>query len=148
MSARSDEEIRRSIAAKLARKLADAPKSMAWILAKYRDAEGIDEAALAQRLGIDIDELPHLGMYGRPRQYLFAEDVQTISERFGIDQLVLSSLVRHVEALETFRTYQDTAGATGLVAAARDRAAEESSEYDAESNSIEPASEPESDDEQ
>src|SRR5215211_971297 len=71
MSTRSDEQIKRDIAARLARKLEDVPKSMAWILAKYRDTEGIDESAVARHLGIDIDEFHHLCMYGRPRQYLF-----------------------------------------------------------------------------
>jgi hypothetical protein len=147
MSMPSDAEIDRILAAKVAARLASSPKSMAWILARYKEIEDVDDASIARQLGVDEHQLHHLAMFGRPRPYLFTEDIETIAEHFGIDQLILASLVRHVEALETFQTYQDIA-ASGLLAAARDRAAEESGEYDAETDSPDSTSTSESDDEQ
>src|SRR5262245_1021887 len=94
MSMRSDEEIKRSIAALLARKFEKSPKSMAWVLARYRDAEGVDDAAIARQLGVDEHRLHHLALCGRPREYLFAEDIESIAEHIGIEQLPLASLVR------------------------------------------------------
>lgn len=146
MSTRSDEELERNIAARLARRLEESSKSMAWILAKYREAEGLEESMVAQRLGVDVHELHRLARFGRPRPYLFAEDIETISEETGIEQQQLASMVRHVEALETFR-YHSAGGSDQFVAAARD-VAEEQETYDAESDNSESTPSIESDEEE
>jgi hypothetical protein len=147
MSMPSDAEIDRILAAKVAARLASSPKSMAWILARYKEIEDVDDASIARQLGVDEHQLHHLAMFGRPRPYLFTEDIETIAEHFDIDQLVLASLVRRVESLETFRAYQNFE-ATGLLAAARDHAAEEPGEYDAEPDNSDSTSPAEPDDEQ
>ena len=147
MSMPSDADIDQVLTAKVAARLAESPKFMAWVISKYKEFEGIDDHAVARKLGLDVNGLNHLALSGRPRDMLFTEDLETIATRHKIDQLALAELVRRVEAVETFRTYQGVA-ASGLLAAARDRAAEESGEYDAEPDASESTPPPEPDDEQ
>jgi hypothetical protein len=147
MSMPSDAELDRRIAAKLVARLAGVPETMAWVIARYKEIEQVDDALVARQLNIDVHQLHHLALCGRPRSVIFDLDIETIAEHIGVDQQLLASLVRHVEALETFRTYQDVAAA-GMLAAARDWAAEEPGEYEAEQGNDDSAPTSEPDDEQ
>jgi hypothetical protein len=147
MSMPSDAELDRKIAAKLVARLADVPDTMAWVIARYKEIEQVEDAFVARQLSIDVHQLHHLALCGRPRSMIFDLDIETIANHIGVDQQQLASIVRHVEALETFRTYQGL-GASGLLAAARDRAAEESADYEAEPDAEDSAPPSEPDDEQ
>lgn len=118
---------------RLARRLAERfegnPDTLASVFARYREAEGIDEAGLAAYLGITPDLVPHIALCGRPRVDLFPEDIATVADRFGIEPERLAVLVRHVDALEAFKRVRPERR-QGLLAAARDRAAETSISYD------------------
>jgi hypothetical protein len=116
-----------------AERAAERPTFMAWVLARYRDAEGVDDDQLAHFLGITREALDQLALCGRPRQDLFKEDVAAIAERFGADPHRLTNLIRQVDALGAFAR-APAAGSLGVMAAARGRAAEESASYDTETD--------------
>ena len=113
----------------LAARLEDDPSMMAWVLAQYRDAEDKDDRLMALALGIDEFKLPHLALCKRPREELFRHDIESIAEHIGMDPTPLAEVVRLVDSLAAFGQLQP--GQHGrLLAAARDRAAEDTAEYD------------------
>lgn len=118
----------------LAARLEDDPSMMAWVLARYRAAEDKDDRDMAQLLRIDENQLPHLALCRRPREDLFSDDVDAISAHIGVDPDLLTDVVRHVEVIDAFAQHRQRFGRanTGLVAAARDRAAEDPAPYDAD----------------
>jgi hypothetical protein len=106
--------VRRAAAAAAAR-----PTFLAWVLARFQESEHLDDAALAQRLGLEPSRLAWLGLCRRPRPTHFSADVAMIAERFGIEPGQLASLFRRVDALAAFAQVvvgQDA----GVLAAARD----------------------------
>lgn len=121
-----------ALSARLMRRAAeravDRPEFMAWVLARYRAAERIDEDRLAVFLGISREVLDRVAVCGRPRPELFKEDVEAIAERFGVTVVRLVNLIREVEVLEAFAPMREGSGAA--LAAARDRIAEEPGAYD------------------
>ncbi|MFL5758159.1 MAG: hypothetical protein ACJ789_00390 [Thermomicrobiales bacterium] len=129
MSMPPDEEIKRDMLARMASKLEASPKSMAWMIAKYKEAEGIDNTAVARFLHVGEEQLLHLALCSRPRVELFNEDIESIADHLSIEQRPLLELVRHVEALESFQ-YASQAGSSQWLAAARDIAEEPTSAYD------------------
>jgi len=112
----------------MASKLAVSPKFMAWIIARYREIEGLDEETVARLLGLDLYRLHRLAIFGRPRRELFNEDIETISEEAGAEPRALVELIRRVETIETFQMCSDSTN-IGMIAAARD-IAEEKPDYD------------------
>jgi hypothetical protein len=136
MSMPPNEDIKRDMLARMAKMLETSPKSMAWMIAKYRETEGIDNTEVARLLRVDEEQLHHLALCGRPRVELFNEDIESIAEHLSIEQRPLLELVRHVEALETFR-YASQAGSSNFLAAARDIAEEPASPYDADNDHTE-----------
>lgn len=113
----------------LAARLEGDPSTMAWVLARHREAEDQDDVLVALSLGIDPVLLPHLALCNRPREEIFRTDVETIAAHIGMDPIPLAELVRRVEALTGFGR-RPAAGRGGILAAARDRAAEDSATYD------------------
>lgn len=119
------------MAGRLAARFESDPTTMAWVIARYREAEGVDDMLVAVALGIDADQLPHLALCNRPRPELFAEDIETIADHIGVERERLANLVRQVEALAAFGRIGAHGGrAGGLLAAARDRAAEDPGSYE------------------
>jgi hypothetical protein len=104
---------------------------MAWVLARYRELERLDDDRLAAFLGIDRPALDRLALCGRPRPELFAADVQDIAAHVGADPLRLANLIRQVEALQALARAPAT-GDLGVFAAARSYAAEDGAAYDVE----------------
>jgi hypothetical protein len=147
MSVPSDPEFERAMIARMAEMISDVPKSMAWVFAQYKNTERADDAQIQRLLQISEEDYFHLAICGRPREYLFAEDIETLSERFHIPQEPLARLIRRVEALSDFREYSDVA-ASGMFDAARDIAEEPASPYDAEEAQPESNSGVDEDDEQ
>ncbi|HEY7030664.1 MAG TPA: hypothetical protein VH482_05010 [Thermomicrobiales bacterium] len=78
------------------------PDFLAAVFARYRDAECVDEADVARRLGVAADRLSELALCLRPRPVLFRQDVEAIAARFGIDAAALAGMIRHVDALDAF----------------------------------------------
>lgn len=129
MDAPIDPRFAPRLARRLAARLEGDPDTLAWVFARYRDAEGIDEAGLAAYFGLDPDVVAHLSLCGRPREGLFLEDVTAAAERYGFDPDRLAVLLRHVDALHEFRR-EGAQGRARFLAAARDRAAEDTPTYD------------------
>lgn len=117
-------------ARRLAQHLEADEGTMAWVLARLRERTGAQDSGIAARLGVDEDLVPQLALCNRPRSDLFREDVEAIAEHFAIAPPRLAALVREVETLERFRPPSEHAR-IGLLAAARERVAEDASDYDA-----------------
>ncbi len=126
------ERFRRTAAGarKLAARLEDDRSMMAWVLAQYRAVEDKDDRLMAQTLDIDAFRLPHLALCKRPREERFRADIDAIAEHIGMDPAPLAEVVRLVDSLDAFGQLQ-TGQRSRLLAAARDRAAEDSAEYNA-----------------
>lgn len=129
MDTQTDPAFLARIARRLAARLEDDPSTLAWVFARYRTFEGVDEAGLAAYFAVNPDTVPHIALCGRPREGLFPEDIAAVAERFGIDPRLLAELVRHVDALQEFRRV-GAEGQARFLAAARDRAAEDTTSYD------------------
>jgi hypothetical protein len=99
---------------------------LAFSLLAYARAERLDDAALAERLGCGLEQLPALLLCRRPtgEGAVLRADVEAIAARFGLSPVRLLQVLRHADALVSFeRARADRAG--GLLAAARDREADD-----------------------
>ncbi len=96
---------------------------VASVLLPWARAEGLDDAALAARLGCSVEVLPRLLLCRRPdpEPAAFQADVTRIAEGLGIPLVPLVETLRLAETLAALREQADAAG--GL-AAARDRESE------------------------
>jgi hypothetical protein len=128
MSHPADPELLTDLARRMAARLVDDPTSMAWVFARYQAAEGIDEAGVARRLGIEPELVPRVAICNRPRPELFREDVEAIAEHFALAPRPLADLVRDVETLVRFQPRPERAA--GVLLAARTRVAEDEDGYD------------------
>jgi hypothetical protein len=119
MSMPADAEIEQAVLTRLVALLADVSDSMSWVISRFKEIEHVDDAHIQRFLRINERDYLQLAICGRPREYLFAEDIETLSERFSIAEEPLARMVRRVEAVSKFREYEDVAS-TGLLSAARD----------------------------
>jgi hypothetical protein len=112
--------------------------TLAWLFARWRELTGGTDADIAARLGCDETLVPRIAICSRPRAGLFREDVESVAGHFEIAARPLADLVREVETLLRFQP-RDGQGrrAAGLLAAARDRVAEEPNDYDRSSGAVE-----------
>jgi len=94
------------------------PFFLASALDVYARSEGIGDAALAERLGCEVETLARLALCRRPAAERFLADVEAIAERFGIDATELAAVVRRADVLEVLSRGM---GASGTLMAARDR---------------------------
>jgi hypothetical protein len=120
---RPDDLLRRA-----ARRVVPDPFFMAGALDAYRALEGLDEPALAQRLGCPPDALVHLALCRRPDPTTprFRADVERIAAHVGANPLALVRLLRAVSASDALRgVIAETTSSYGLLAAARDHEHEE-----------------------
>lgn len=106
-----------------AERAADRPFFVAAVLLPWARAEGLDDAALAARLGCPPDLLPRLLLCRRPRPHprAFHADVTRIATALGLAPARLAEVLRHAETLAALREQADVV--SGL-AAARDRESE------------------------
>jgi len=104
----------------MARRVADDPFFLACPLLTFAKSEGLDDAALAARLGCAVADLTRLRLCRAPRAAEFRADVTTVATAFGIDPNVLANAVRHAEGLTRLRETAGTAGQPGFLLAARD----------------------------
>ena len=124
-------------ARRLAERLAGDEATMAWVLARLRERTGATDPAIAARLGLAEDLLPHLALCNRPRPDLFREDVEAIAEHFAIAPRPLADLVREAETLVRFQPRAERTA--GVLVAARDRVAEDEAAYEGGTDATAPA---------
>src|SRR5688500_16786029 len=125
---RSDATLSARLARRAAARAAERDGFMAWVLARYRETERLDDDGLAAFLGIDRAALDRLALCGRPRPELFGADVAAIAEHAGASEYRLANLIRQVEALQALA--RAPAEGVGLLAAARSYAAEDAAAYE------------------
>ena len=105
---------RRAAAAAAAR-----PAFLAWVIARFKEVERLDEVGVARWLGTDSDQLSWLRLCRRPRPESFAADVDVIVERVGADRLRLAAMIRQVDSLSALTNVPTQE--SGVLTAARDR---------------------------
>jgi CheY-like chemotaxis protein len=76
------------------------PGFLAALLMPYAQAQGWDEAALAEALGCPAATLPRLLLRARPLPMSWDEDVSTIAEACGANAASLAEVLRAAEAWE------------------------------------------------
>jgi len=105
----------------LAGKATEDPFFLGSLLADFARSEGLDDLALAARLGCAPADLVRLRLCRAPRseQPGFEEDVACIATRFGIDRERLAEVVLRGQTLQEFRK-GSAASSHGLLAAARE----------------------------
>lgn len=109
---------------RLANRVAVDPFFLAFALAEYAAAEGLDPAGLAARLGTTPGVLPHVALCRSPRADPdgFREDVDRVAGKFGLDRDVLITVARHGQIVAAMRPPDEAAPAdAGAFLAARDR---------------------------
>ena len=110
----------------LARRMHADPFFLASALAIYARSEGLDEAALAARLGCRPGTLTMLRLCRRPQAGArFGREIATIAGRFSVSAELLATVVRRANALEAMREVNALgmpgASDRGTLIAARDR---------------------------
>lgn len=87
------------------------------LLEQYAVAEGLDDAALAAKLGCEVADLRRLRLCRAPRddQAGSREDVRRVAEALELDEGKLTHVVRRAKVAAMFR------GQGGSLMAARDR---------------------------
>lgn len=107
----------------LARRVADDAWFLAPALALYARSEGLDDAALAARLGCPMENLPLLRLCRMPRAEPpgFGQDVDRIAERFAVEAEVLAQVVRRGQNLLSLRASETPASDAGYLLAAREQ---------------------------
>lgn len=130
MAQRSDPQLTDLLARRLAERLAADPDFLAAVFAGYKAHAGADDDQIAHRLGADPSLLPRLALCRRPRPDLFRDDVESIAGEFGLDAAKFADFVRHADVLTAFAAPAATGQSQHVLAAARDRAAEDGTPYD------------------
>ena len=107
-----------------AERAATRPAFLAFPLAEYAADEGLDDAALAARLGAAPELLAHVRLCRTPPADPdgFREAVGRIADRFGLDRAALAVAVRHGQTVAALKRDPAAPADPGQVLAARDRA--------------------------
>jgi hypothetical protein len=108
----------------LANRAAADPFFLAFALAEYAAAEGLDDAGLAARLGTAPGALPHVRLCPAPRADAdgFRADVDRVAAAFGLNREALADAARHGQAVAAMRAAAEAnPEAAGALLAARDR---------------------------
>ena len=85
----------------LARRVEGDPFFLATPLVCFARGEGLDDSALAARLGCEVSTLTPLRLCRNPdpQPPRFWEDTRAIAARFGLDADVLAGVIRHGQSL-------------------------------------------------
>lgn len=102
-----------------AKRAAQRPAFLGWILSNYASSQRLSNAALAAELRCSEATLLRLGICLRPRPNRFVADVAAIASKLEVDEGVLARIVRHVEALEVMSDRGAAAGGALLAAKTR-----------------------------
>ena len=106
---------------RLARRVGEDEFFLAAPLARVADSQQLDDAALAVRLGCDVETLTHLRLCRNPdpQPPHFWQDVERIAGRFQLDADRLAEVVRLGQALLQAKA-QVAKDAPGFLMAARE----------------------------
>lgn len=96
------------------------PEFLAHVLELYQDIEGMAESRLRAELGIEAAQWPRLQLCLRPASDSFLKDVTQIAKAFGINRTALATVIRRVDAVESFQRRKQP-GDSGTLLAARTR---------------------------
>jgi hypothetical protein len=110
---------------RLAQRAAVDPYFLAFALAEYAAAEGLDDAGLAAALGAAPEVLAHVRLCPAPRADPdgFRADVDRVAAAFGLNRDVLANVARHGQVIAGMRAAAEAnPAAAGAMLAARDRA--------------------------
>jgi hypothetical protein len=109
---------------RLARRVASDPYFLASALGRYAESEGLDDSALATKLGCTMPELTRLRLcrVPRPDPPFFWQDTERIAARFALDPNTLADVVRRGLALLSLQQASEKRPAVekGFFLAARD----------------------------
>ena len=108
-----------------AERAAREPFYLASVLLPYAQAEGLDDAGLAARVGCAADRLPAMLLCRRPagEGAVFRDDVEAIAARFDLSAVRLARVIRSADALVALGG-AEVAAARTLLTAARDHDAD------------------------
>jgi hypothetical protein len=107
--------------------MAERVKADSWFLAhplaEYARSAGLDDAALAARLGCAPVDLTAVRLCRTPRTEPdeFRADLTAVAERFGLNLVELAAAVRHGRGVAHVREAAAEGAETGWTVAARDR---------------------------
>jgi len=105
--------------------LAERVKSDPWFLAhplaEYARSAGLDDAALAERLGCPVAGLSAVRLCRAPQPDTVRADLTAVAERFGLNLLALLAAVQHGAGLARLREGTKAGADAGWQLAARDR---------------------------
>src|SRR4051794_35430441 len=90
---------------RLARKVQDDPCFLAAALAIYARQEGLEDTALAAKLGCGVADLTGLRLcrMPRPKAPFFWQDVEQIVKRFPVEAEALAEMVRRGQSVLHWR---------------------------------------------
>lgn len=107
-------------------------KDSAWIgywLARHQQTEDLEEEALAQKLGINVDNLILLCLCRTPRTDHFLEDLKVVCQRTGASERALAQVLKQEQVLHRPDSSRP-ASTVGFLMAASDRPEEQSEPSD------------------
>ena len=87
-----------------AERAARSPVMLASALLPYARAEGLDDAALAARIGCPPERLAELLWCRRPAPNRFRADVERIAAHFQLNAGELAAAIRMADAIEALRS--------------------------------------------
>lgn len=109
--------------AQAARRAEQHPFFLAGVLAAYRDANRLNDVALAALLGCRAADLTRLALCRRPatEQARFLADIDHLAQRFQLRGDQLAMIIRQVDALAAIQQQlQVSDTGAGMLQAARD----------------------------
>jgi hypothetical protein len=96
---------------------------LAWVLARYSQAEQKTDEMMARMLKLPVQDLDRVRICLRPRPQLFEDDIGQVAAKFGLDGSALAKIVRYVDSVQGMSDLESTASKreAGLLLAARAR---------------------------
>lgn len=108
---------------KAVRRAGNSPFFMSGVLAVYSEANGMDNKSLALYLSCKTGALTRLALCRKPstESGKFYPEIERIAEYTGADPVRLAALIREADVLSALKESSKLSGATGILAAARDK---------------------------
>lgn len=102
--------------------------TLGYVFEQYLRHEGKSAGQLAEDLGCSPEVLPWLSLCRRPDEERFAEHLEMIEKRFGVEPFRLAAVLRRVEVLEVLPAQRDAGDDSeegSYLLAARDHTADD-----------------------
>ena len=113
-STNGDQELTSGLLAQAAAHAAKWSHLLANVVERYLQLNHLTEDELCLLLRCDLDSVNHLRLCGRPDAdpMAFSIDIKRLADKFDLDAGALASMVREVDAVETFGSL-NTSGKAG-----------------------------------